>query len=143
VSGIVLKANGLNGTIPAAVGNLTHLTSLDLSGERPTSYTGCVSSDVHNTSIPDALYGLTNLTLINLEYMCLGGKISSKIGDLVNLVEFSIHGNYVGGEIPSVGVGPPSSQRSRYGVPFFKSTSTCYHHTLPSVTCFKHCQTVL
>lgn len=103
VTSVVLSKNNVSGAIPEALGNLTHLSIFSLDGGRPSTYKGCTQCNLWNSSIPNALYSMTNLTSINLEYCCLGGGLSEKIGALTQLTELSVHGNYVSGPLPKVG----------------------------------------
>lgn len=102
VTEISLEHNGLSGALPQAIGNLTHLRVLNLNGGRPASYMGCDGNNFHNSSIPDSLYSLTSLESVNFEYTCLSGELSDQIGRLTQMVNFSIHGNYLSGSIPLV-----------------------------------------
>ena len=102
VTKISLGSNRLGTTtgIPAEIGQLTELTSLKLSGSRPGHYKGCSDSNFHNTSIPDSLYSLVNLTKLDLAYTCRGGTISPLIGGLKKIQILELHGNYISGTIP-------------------------------------------
>jgi hypothetical protein len=49
---------------------------------------------------PDAVYTLTKLKTLNLEYTCTAGALKPEIGNLVNMANLSLHGNYIGGTLP-------------------------------------------
>ncbi|MBV5313406.1 MAG: C10 family peptidase [Prolixibacteraceae bacterium] len=77
-----------DGNIPKAIGNLTKLRTLDLSGG---SLTG---------AIPDEIYSLTNLEELVLNNNQLSGSISSKIGQLTKLKRVSLWKNQLSGQLP-------------------------------------------
>ena len=89
VKRLYLYNNNLSGTIPAAVGDLTDLTSLPL-GRNGLS-----------GSIPAELGDLTNLTYLSLERNGLSGSIPAELGDLTDLTSLSLHGNDLSGSIPA------------------------------------------
>ena len=80
--------NGLTGSIPPEIGNLTNLTYLSLSGNELTG------------SIPSEIGNLTNLTYLNLYDNQLTGEIPSEIGNLTNLSYLYLFSNQLTGEIP-------------------------------------------
>ena len=105
VAEISLEHNNLKGTLPAEIGMLSELRVLNLNGGRPPTYGSggaaiCFGNDLGNSSIPSSLYTLTKLQSINLEYTCTGGTLSTDIGNLRNMVNLSLHGNYIHGTIP-------------------------------------------
>jgi Leucine-rich repeat (LRR) protein len=83
-----LAHNNLTGEIPAAIGDFSELTNLNLSAN---SFTGI---------IPDKLYSLMNLRWLGLGENKLSGKISGEIGNLVNLRGINIESNMLSGSIP-------------------------------------------
>ena len=89
VTQLNLGYNGLTGTIPAALGDLSNLEWLYLFGNQLTG------------SIPAALGNLTNLTVLSLASNELSGTIPTQLGDLTNLQELSLWGNELTGSIPT------------------------------------------
>ena len=83
-----LNRDGLNGTIPAELGNLANLRELfiwsDLTGE-----------------IPAELGNLAKLRGIAISYNRLTGEIPSELGNLAKLESLFLDDNYLTGEIPS------------------------------------------
>ncbi|KAI9112639.1 hypothetical protein K1719_016305 [Acacia pycnantha] len=69
-----LDNNGLQGSIPEGIQNLTLLQHLDL------------SQNMFNSSIPDWLYSFSHLKSLSLSQNFLVGSISSNIGNLTSLV---------------------------------------------------------
>ena len=80
--------NGLTGSIPPEIGNLTNLTYLNL-------YSNQITGE-----IPPEIGNLTNLTHLRLGYNQLTGSIPPEIGNLTNLTYLSLSGNQLTGEIP-------------------------------------------
>ena len=83
-----LESNGLTGSIPPEIGNLTNLTDLNICF---TQLTGAIPSEIGN---------LTNLTNLDLSHIHLTGAIPSEIGNLTNLTDLHLGGNDLTGEIP-------------------------------------------
>ena len=84
-----LRANGLNGSIPAALAGLSDLEGLDL-GEN--ALTG---------PIPAALGSLPNLRLLDLGKNALTGPIPAAFGNLSELITLNLGANELSGSIPS------------------------------------------
>jgi Leucine-rich repeat (LRR) protein len=95
-----LAHNGIDGFLPAAIGNLTRLKALKMNGHRPASYSGCVDQNLHNSSLPMELFQLTELETLKLEYNCAGGTLPTEIGNLRSLTDLSLHSNFFHGTIP-------------------------------------------
>ena len=89
VSTLDLTRKGLAGSIPAAIGNLTNLTSLYLDDN---SLSG---------SIPTAIGNLTNLAVLNLSRNELTGNIPAELGKLINLTNLWLSYNNLSGSIPA------------------------------------------
>ena len=89
VSTLNLTRKGLAGSIPAAIGNLTNLTSLYLDDN---SLSG---------SIPTAIGNLTNLAVLNLSHNALTGNIPAELGNLTNLTNLWLSYNNLSGSIPA------------------------------------------
>ena len=108
-----LPRNGLSGTIPAEVGNLTHLQQLNLGGNR---LIGAIPAELGNLTglrklylysnelsgtIPAELGNLTGLQGLSLQDNQLTGTIPVELGNLTKLQELSLWGNELSGEIPA------------------------------------------
>ena len=89
VTALKLWLNELTGPIPAALGDLTNLESLDLSNNDLTG------------PIPAALGDLTNLESLDLSNNELTGPIPAWLGDLTNLSELDLGWNELTGPIPA------------------------------------------
>ena len=96
VTGLNLISNGLTGTIPAELGNLTNLESLYLGRNRLTG------------TIPAELGNLTNLHSLGLGANQLSGTIPAELGNLNNLLGLGLDHNQLSGTIP-VALGSLSS----------------------------------
>ena len=88
VTGLNLESQGLTGSIPPELAQLTNLEELLLSFNRLTG------------DIPAELGGLTNLTKLHLRYNDLTGEIPPELGNLSNLTELWLHSNQLTGPIP-------------------------------------------
>lgn len=100
VTNLTLEKNGLAGYVPAAIGGLTHLQSLDINGNRPASYHGCEGNDLQHSALPAELFGLRNLTTLFAENACIGGTIPPQVGALRKLQIAKLHNNAISGTIP-------------------------------------------
>ncbi|MDE0178161.1 MAG: hypothetical protein OXP36_06150 [Gammaproteobacteria bacterium] len=89
VWGLDLSANGLAGSLPSALGNLTTLRLLRLAGN---SLTG---------AIPSALGSLVNLEDLSLGWNDLTGPIPDDLGNLTNLRFLDLRENNLTGTIPA------------------------------------------
>ena len=109
----IITSNGLNGGIPAELGNLTNLQELDLG---PNQLSGSIPAELGNLtnlqqldlgsnqlsgSIPAELGNLTNLQQLGLYYNQLSGTIPSSLGDLTNLQRLELFYNQLSGSIPA------------------------------------------
>ena len=88
LQGLSLWGNQLTGEIPPELGGLSNLTRLLLDGNQLTG------------EIPPELGGLSNLTYLNLAGNQLTGEIPPELGGLPNLTELILAGNQLTGEIP-------------------------------------------
>ena len=73
-----LQNQGLTGSIPSSIGNLTNLTNLNLSGNQLTG------------EIPFTIGGLKNLTALDLSNNQLTGDIPSYVCDLIESNDLSM-----------------------------------------------------
>ena len=83
-----LSGNRLIGTIPKAIGLLSHLITLSLSGNRITG------------GIPNEIGNLTKLEYLSLHDNQINGKIPKTIGNCTSLKWLSIYNNKVSGNVP-------------------------------------------
>ncbi len=115
VTALNLAAQGLSGSIPASVGNLTFLRTLDLSsnnffGQMP-HLNNLQKMQILNLSynsldgiIPDTLTNCSSLKELHLYHNTLRSEIPRNIGLLTNLVLLALNSNNLTGSIPqSVG----------------------------------------
>lgn len=113
IAAIELVNNNLNGSLPAALGDLLHLTILNLSNNQlsggiPTEL-GVLSSlnnlslsyNQLSGSIPIALGNLSNLESLSLEFNQLNGSIPEELGNLISLQYLNLSTNQLSGGIPS------------------------------------------
>ena len=89
VVAVRLANNGLSGTIPVELGQLSSLKQLEL------SYNG------FHDRIPLELGALEDLRLLDLSFNQLGGAIPGELGDLSELEYLDLSGNQLLGRIPS------------------------------------------
>lgn len=90
ITGIVLNSNNLTGKIPAAIANLSALTSLNF------------RTNNLNNKIPVAVTTLTSLQTLDLYQNQLTGGIPAQIGNMTSLVTLRLYDNFtLGGSIPS------------------------------------------
>jgi hypothetical protein len=88
VTSINLELNGLNGDIPAQLGNLSELYEIDLSNNNLSG------------SIPRQLGNLNNLRYMYLSNNQLTGSIPPEFGNLSSLYWFDLSSNKLSGSIP-------------------------------------------
>ncbi len=106
-------SNGLAGSIPPELGNLTKLTQLDLRRNR---LSGSIPPELGNLTklktlslsinelsgrIPPELGNLTNLIWLWLDRNQLSGRIPPELGSLIKLDQLWLQGNQLSGSIPS------------------------------------------
>jgi RHS repeat-associated protein len=84
-----LSENQLSGTIPSSIGSLTELESLRLNSNK---FTG---------SIPATIGTLSKLTLLSLSRNQLTGSVPNSLGNLTNLTTLSVSENQLSGNIPT------------------------------------------
>lgn len=111
-----LPNNNLNGSLPAELGHLSDLKSLDLEENALTgtipielgNLTKLEFLNIHTTSltgpIPKSLGNLTNLHTLRLYSSPLTGKIPSELQNLTKLTQLWLFGTQMTGTIPS-GIG--------------------------------------
>ena len=105
--------NGLMGTIPSSIGNLTRLQKIYLGIN---SLTGNIPAEIGNLGrlkelymsgnnldgpIPNTIGNLKNLEKLFLPGNALDGNIPSEIGNLTNLLQLYLNGNQLNGNIPT------------------------------------------
>ena len=113
VVGLELGGNGLKGSLPAELRNLSRLERLDLShnnlsGPIPAELgrlthlevLGLWGNDLSGT-IPVELGKLTNLVTLELPANDLSGRIPSALGNLTRLKDLRLWGNSLSGTIPA------------------------------------------
>ena len=112
VTNLILSSEGLTGTIPAELGNLSNLKFLYL---QHLQLTGTIPAELSNLStlerlnlnhnqltgtIPVELGGLANLEYINLRNNQLTGAIPTQLGNLSALKALQLQENMLSGSIP-------------------------------------------
>jgi Leucine-rich repeat (LRR) protein len=112
VTGLNLRSNGLAGTLPPEIGNLTELRELRLHYNH---LSGTIPSELGNLTrlrelllyqngfsgtVPPVLGDLTELIELDLSYNDLSGTIPSELGNLVQLRELFLEYSGVAGAIP-------------------------------------------
>eukprot|EP00253_Pinus_taeda_P011764 PITA_11764 len=90
INSLKLPAKGLKGYLPADVGNLTELQTLDLSYNPQLTET-----------LPRTLGNLTNLKNLVLIGCNFSGSIPDELGYLVNLEFLALNSNNLSGSIPA------------------------------------------
>ena len=103
VTALGLFGNGLTGPIPAALGNLVNLESLDLGQNELTG------------PVPPVLGNLVNLKSLNLPWNDLSGPIPAELRSLENVEYLDLRGNNLSGPLP-VWLGSLSNLRQYLGL---------------------------
>ena len=101
VTSLGLPGNGLTGPIPAELGQLSRLWTLNLGGR----WDSALESPVENGltgPIPASLGELSNLTWLSLADNQLTGRIPDALGSLTNLESLNLGGNGLTGPIPAL-----------------------------------------
>ncbi|QOI97356.1 MAG: gliding motility-associated C-terminal domain-containing protein [Flammeovirgaceae bacterium] len=114
VTGIFLNNNGLSGSLPAALGDLTELESLQiinnpaLTGSIPATIgnltklqTLLLHSNALSGSIPTSIGNLTLVTDLELQSNSLTGSIPATIGNMLSLTYLRLDDNQLSGSIPN------------------------------------------
>ena len=113
VTSLTLADNGLAGSVPSSLGDLTDLRRLylydnRLRGSIPSSLSNLtdlehlfLDANEFSGSIPSSLGRLANLTAVGLSRNGLAGRIPSSLGNLPNLGQLDLHHNRLTGEIPA------------------------------------------
>ena len=126
VTWLELAGNNLQGVIPAELGALTHLESIDLSNNGLTgtipvelanlSQLSTLDLDVNDLSgeIPPELGNLSNLYFLDISFNGLSGSIPPELGNLSELYFLRIAGNNLTGNVP-----PELGKLSNLGVLHF------------------------
>ncbi|MYA50032.1 MAG: hypothetical protein F4Y25_04735, partial [Chloroflexi bacterium] len=89
VTELALPLHGLTGSVPAQLGSLSALLTLDLSWNKLTG------------GIPASLGDLGELRSLSLYRTSLGGSIPPELGDLAKLEHLSLSQNFLSGAIPA------------------------------------------
>jgi len=84
-----VQHNQLTGTIPNKIGNLKHLTELNL------------GSNKLKGSLPDSFYSLTQLKYVNMDNNMFTGTFSRKITQMTCLVAINLSQNDFRGDLPN------------------------------------------
>ncbi|KAJ8764418.1 hypothetical protein K2173_006158 [Erythroxylum novogranatense] len=112
VTGLSLPASQLLGSIPADLGMIQHLRSLDLSnnslnGSLPLSIVNAtelqfldLSNNMISGQLPDTIGRLQNLEFLNLSDNALAGRLPVNLTTLHNLTVVSLKNNYFSGQLP-------------------------------------------
>ncbi|MEO5917846.1 MAG: hypothetical protein ABIS50_26675 [Luteolibacter sp.] len=130
VSALLLPRSLLVGTLPASLGNLTHLQNFDLSsnqlsGPIPATFGGMTELLVCNLSgnklsgrIPTSLGNLTKLGSLDLGDNKLTGPIPAELGNLSKLKILSLFNNALTGPIPTALGGLTLIESIDFGINF-------------------------
>ena len=112
VTTLILEGNGLRGSLPQELGNLTQLQQLGLGfngltgtlppelGNLSNLHTVTLSDNRLSGTIPRELGRLWNLRTLDIGHNELTGEIPRELGNLDKLVKLAIGSNRLGGEIP-------------------------------------------
>lgn len=114
VTELFLSQNGLAGTLPAVLGDLSELSDLWIS--RNDELTGPIPAELSNLSQLDTLYlsdnlltgtipaqlgDLSNLSVMYLNNNALTGAIPSELGNLSSMTDLNLATNQLAGTLPS------------------------------------------
>ena len=99
VTDLILPGNNLTGTIPADLGELAGLSTLNLGRYWDDSEAGYISNQLTG-SIPSELGDLIDLRVLDLAGNSLAGPIPLELASLSNLTWMSLRANQLTGEIP-------------------------------------------
>lgn len=88
VTGLVLPNSKLLGSIPPELGQIEHLTNLDLSG------------NLFNGSLPDTVFNSSSLQVLSLANNVISGELKGTVGGLKSLRSLNLSDNAFAGEIP-------------------------------------------
>ncbi|CAM8903266.1 unnamed protein product [Rhodiola kirilowii] len=89
IDGLGLDNQGLRGFLPNDVSKLSHLQSIDLSGN---SIGGPIPSSIGN---------ITSLRILDLSYNSFNGSIPESLGQLTELQKLYLNGNSLWGRVPA------------------------------------------
>ncbi len=98
VTKLNLESNGLYGSLPEEIGNLTYLRELNLSNN--SYYYGWYDTRYPEGNIPASLGNLSNLESLNLSGNRFSGNIPAELGNLANLQDLYLNNNLFTGSIP-------------------------------------------
>ena len=105
VTSLIFRSNGLDGEIPAVLGDLAELRKLSIDttswrSELEREGVDLTAAQHLRGAIPPELGNLGNLLELNLVDNRLTGEIPPELGNLGKLRELRLHGNRLTGEIP-------------------------------------------
>ena len=136
VVALILGSNGLSGSIPPEIGNLSELSLMDLifnqlSGPIPPEIgnltrldTLWLSGNQLSGSIPSELGSLSNLFSLDLSFNQLSGPIPPELGQLSQLHWLWLDSNFLWGPIPSELGDLDSLESLRLGINGFEGDIT-------------------
>jgi pre-peptidase/Leucine Rich Repeat (LRR) protein len=113
VTGLDLSENGLQGTLPASLGNLVNLQSLDLEGNAVSGALPKTLGRLVNLrglylglnqvsgALPRELGGLGQLQTLDLPFNRIAGSLPPELGNLASLRILNLGGNQISGSIPA------------------------------------------
>ncbi|XP_052183789.1 receptor-like protein 4 [Diospyros lotus] len=121
IDGLGLDNQGLKGFFPNEISNLSHLQSINFSGN---SIQG---------PIPSSLGTITTLEILDLSYNSFNGSIPQSLGQLTSLKTLNLNGNSLFGRVPAA-LGGRLLHRASFN--FTDNTGLCGIPGLP--TCGPH-----
>ena len=113
VTGLALSENGLQGTLPASLGNLVNLQSLDLEGNAVSGPLPKTLGRLANLrglhlglnqisgALPRELGSLARLQILDLPFNHVSGSLPPELGNLAGLQILNLEGNQISGSIPA------------------------------------------